>query len=267
MTEEPVQLEVFGDESTASNDRYAIYSMVGIKINAIPNAAKEIANLKAHFQLPNDERIHCRVIFSRHQREKTAWGKLSDSQIIDFMKCFIECMKPLGLLWSYGYVDMRDILNLPHPKKISGKFSSEIGREFSFAFGAKQAQQFAYSAAEMPYIQEFGNNVRFWCDQDSTKIEWFGRRKQPHNINRGVGMKAAIDLPSKAHKSMLEIADFFAYTASRHLCAEQKFGQNIFRKTHEIFNPRFSKLNIDPSLFGGDENTIDWLKKSQPFSE
>ncbi|MCB6182843.1 hypothetical protein LIN78_04675 [Leeia sp. TBRC 13508] len=252
---------VFGDESTASNDRFAIYSMIGGSQQTIRKTLLILQEYKMKYGIDSQEKLHCRVIFSKHQREKTSWGKLTDKQVLEFFRNLSEALLPVGLLWSYGYIDMREVLNNPKPEKMAGKFSTENGKEFSFDFKVKQAQQFAYSAAEIHFIQRYGTRFKIWCDQDKTKIEWFEGKKQPHNINRHIGVKGEVN-PPRELEPMLEIADLFAYTTSRHLSAIQSFGEHVFRNIHKKFNPKASKMNLDPSLFGGDIPTKEWLKSS-----
>jgi hypothetical protein len=256
---EDIVCEVFGDESTSRDNKHAIYSLVGFKPSEIELASLALSQAKEEFNVPTSARLHCRELFAGHQRGKTEWRALDSRKPVDFCRSLSSRLLTLNLYWSYGYVDLMELQGLPKPERMEGKFSTVNGREFSFTFGPKQAQKFAYAAAEIPFIQKFGSErLRFWCDKETTKIDWFFGKKQAHNINQGLGPKPLTELPN-AYAPMLEIADLFAYTANRHLSGSQQFGQHIFRTIHEKFHPIATKFNFDPSLFGSSISTKDWL--------
>jgi hypothetical protein len=256
---EGIVLEVFGDESTSRHNRHAIYSLIGLKPSEIELASQALKQAKKEFNVPTSARLHCRELFAGDKRKKTEWNVLDSRSPAEFCKCLSSELLTLGIFWSYGYVDLTELKNLPRPESMEGKFSTHEGPEFSFFFGAKQAQKFAYAAAEIPFIQKFGpERLRFWCDKDTTKIEWFFGKKQAQNVNQGLGSKPHTMLPV-AYAPMLEIADLFAYAANRHLSGGQEFGQHVFSTMHEKFHPMATKFNLDPSLFGSPIKTKDWL--------
>lgn len=221
-----------------------------------------LADVKKQFDVPNSARLHCRELFSGAQRAKTAWNTLDQKDTAEFCRKLSSDLLFLTPIWSYGYVDLLDHQKLPSPNLISGKFSSDIGREFSMRFGIKEGQRFAYSAAEIAIVQRFIKSVRFWVDQDRSKVHWFFSKKQAHNIHSGLGAPAQIALPED-YVPMLEIADLFAYTASRHLSGSQQFGQHVFRTIHKQFCPIISKMTMDPSLFGSEVSTKEWLQAAK----
>lgn len=260
MTE--IKCEAFGDESTSAGDRYAIYSIVGFSPKGVEVATSMLSNIKQHFGVPNSARLHCRVLFSGNQRAKTEWAALNPKHTAEVCRNLSMELLRLEPMWCYGHFDLSTLSSLPRPNLMSGKFSGDAGREFSMGFGMKQAQKYAYSAAELHFVQRFGDGVRFWIDKDDTKIDWFDGRKKAHNIHHGFGAPGQISLPP-AYAPMLEIADLFAYTASRHLSQSQQFGQQVFRMIHEKFRPITSKFTFDPSLFGSETSTKDWLRAHQ----
>ncbi|MFA6188971.1 MAG: hypothetical protein WC680_06795 [Sulfuricurvum sp.] len=254
---ENIECEVFGDEST-SDDRYGIYSLIGLYPSEVKVATLILEELKKEYNIPPTSKLHCRVLFSGDKRAKTEWKEFDGHKAIEFCKKLSSQLLSLNIFWSYGYVDLKELNHLPNPSKMEGKFSTDEGREFSFLFGVKQAQQFAYSAAEISFIKRFGTSTRFWCDKETTKIDWFFEKKQAQNIQKNLSNPPLTILPD-AYIPMLEIADLFAYTASRNLSVKQRFGQHTFRTIHEKFHPMANKFNLDPSLFGSDINTMDWL--------
>lgn len=255
MTLTEIKCEAFGDESSSANNRFAIYSFIGFSPKGVEAATSMLADVKKQFGVPDSARLHCRILFSGDQRAKTEWKRLCPK----FCRKLSSSLLPLTPIWSYGYVDLWDHQTLPSPNLMSGKFSSDIGREFSMRFGIKEAQRFAYSAAETQIALRFINSVRFWVDSDESKVDWFFGKKQAHNVHFGLGVPAQIDLP-KEYVPMLEIADLFAYTASRHLSGSQQFGQQVFRTIHKQFGPVISKMTMDPSLFGSEVSTKEWLQ-------
>ena len=255
---EVIECEVFGDESTSSNDRYGIYSLIGLKPLEVEYATLALEQAKIEYNIPITSKLHCRVLFSGDKRAKTEWKELDGKKSAEFCKNLSSRLLKLNIFWSYGYIDLMELSHLPKPKTMEGKFSTDEGRDFSFDFGVKQAQKFAYSAAEWPFIQKFGLRARFWCDKETTKIDWFFGKKQAQNIHGGISSPPKIIMP-ESYAPMLEIADLFAYTASRHLSGSQQFGQHVFRTIHEKFHPMANKFNLDPSLFGSDIKTQDWL--------
>jgi hypothetical protein len=255
-----IQCEAFGDESVSAGGRFAIYSFVGFEPRHIGSANAILAGVKEQFGVPSFARFHCRVIFREEQRAKTDWRVLSNRAPLEFCRILSSELLALKPLWSYGYVDLAELQALPHPELINGKFSSPDGQSFSMEFREKQAQKFAYGAAEIPFVMRFTQNVRFWADKDGTKIGWFKGKQQSHNIHSGVGTPAKIELPEE-FVPMLEIADLFAYAAGRHLSGIQSFGQHVFRTMHEQYEPMAQKMNLDPSLFGSDVSTKQWIEK------
>jgi hypothetical protein len=256
-----VKCEAFGDESSANN-RYAIYSFIGFSPKGVEAATSVLADVKEQFGVPNSARFHCRVLFSGDQRAKTEWNQLDPKDTAEFCRKLSSGLLHLTPLWSYGYVDFFHLQKLPSPNLMSGKFSTDIGREFSMRFGIKEAQKFAYAAAEAPIVLRFNDSARFWIDQEESKIDWFFNKKKAHNIHSGLGAPAKIVLP-KEYEPMLEIADLFAYTASRHLSDRQQFGQQVFRTIHKQFCPIASKMTLDPSLFGSEVSTKEWLQAAK----
>ncbi len=256
-----IRCEAFGDESESAGGRFAIYSLIGFEPKKIESAKAILTQLKEKFGVPVSERLHCYVLFKREAREKTKWRVLKDKDTAEVCRQLSEELFPLSPLWSYGYVDLHELQALPTPDKMVGKFSGETGQVFSMDFRMKQAQKIAYSAAEIPFVTRFAKDVRFWIDQDGTKIEWFMGRRKAHNIHAGVGEPASVQVPEE-YAPMLEIADLFAYAAGRHLSGTSSFGQHVFRTMHERYVPQANKLHLDPSLFGSEISTKEWMNSA-----
>lgn len=255
---ENIECEVFGDESTAKEDTYGIYSLIGLHPSKVKVATLILEQLKKEYNIPVTSILHCRILFSGDKRSKTEWKEFDGNKAKEFCNKLSSQLLPLNIFWAYGYVDLNELARLPNPSKMEGKFSTNEGKEFSISFGVKQAQQFAYAAAEISFIQKFGTRTRFWCDKEKTKIDWFFGKKQAQNIQKSISNPPQTILPDE-YMPMLELADLFAYTASRNLSGKQEFGQHTFRTIHEKFHPIANKVNLDPSLFGSDVSTKDWL--------
>lgn len=253
MTE--IKCEAFGDESTSANNRFAIYSFIGFSPKGVEAATSILADVKKQFGIPNSARLHCRVLFSGDQRAKTEWSELAPQDTAEFCRKLSSLLLPLTPIWSYGYIDLWDLSTHPNPNVINVKFPT---KEFSMSFTIKEAQKYAYGAAEAPIVLHFKDSVRFWIDQDKSKIDWYSGKKQAHNVHSGIGSPAQIVLPEE-YVPMLEIADLFAYTASRQLSGSQQFGQHTFRTIHEKFGHFTAKMTMNPSLFGSEVSMKEWL--------
>lgn len=256
-----IRCEAFGDDSESAGGQFAIYSLVGFEPGQIEPAKSILAQVKEKFGVPLSERLHCRVLFHQEQREKTGWQVLKGKDTAEVCRQLSEGLFPLRPLWAYGYVDLQELQALPTPDRMVGKFSGENGQTFSMEFRMKQAQKMAYSAAEIPFVTRFAKDVRFWIDQDGTKIGWFMGRRKVHNIHAGVGEPASVQVPEE-YIPMLEIADLFAYAAGRQLSGTSSFGQHVFRTMHERYVPQANKLHLDPSLFGGEISTKEWMNSA-----
>lgn len=256
-----IRCEVFGDESESAGGRFAIFSLVGFEPGKIAAATATLAQVKEEFGVPVSERFHAYVLFKKEEREKTGWRVLGDKAPAEVCRQLSEELFQLNPLWAYGYVDLHELQTLPSPDRMAGKFSGENGQTFSMNFRMKQAQKLAYGAAEIPFVTRFAKDVRFWIDQDRTKIEWFMGRRKAHNIHAGIGYQASAQLPEEL-VPMLEIADFFAYAAGRHLSSTPAYGEQVFRTMHERYVPQANQLHLDPSLFGGEVSTNDWLNST-----
>lgn len=256
-----IRCEAFGDESESAGGRFAIYSLVGFEPKEIESAKAILTQVKTKFGVPISERLHCYVLFRQEAREKTKWRAIKDKDTIEVCRQLSEKLLRLRPLWAYGYVDLQELQALPTPDKMAGKFSGQTGQAFSMDFRMKQAQKMAYSAAEIPFVTRFAKDVRFWIDQDGTRIGWFMGRRKAHNIHAGVGEPASVQVPEE-YIPMLEIADLFAYAAGRHLSGKSSFGQHVFRTMHEKYSPQANKLHLDPSLFGSEMSTKEWMNSA-----
>lgn len=243
--------DAFGDEGASANARFALFSFIAFQSSLIPTAVEILRRAKSRFGVPETARLHCRVLFSGMQRSKTEWKFLTSKQPIEIVKYLGVELLGLKPCWSYGYVDLKELGDLPSPEFMKFTFPSVDGApraEASMPFRDKQAQRFAYLAASLPLRNRL-SNVQFWIDQDASRVEWFNKKSgQAHNLNPLI--PASIDLPSEL-APMLEIADLFAYVAGRHLAGDERLGWTVFRSIHRRFGPLTTKFNFDPAVFGG----------------
>ncbi len=248
-----MRVEAFGDESVSLQGDIALYSFVGFSPASIPAALEILRRAKTRFRVPAAAKLHCRVIFSKMQRDKSEWCVLRKDDPVKLCKYLSTELLPLKPLWSYGWLDRRKLKQFERPDVMTISFPGTpeaAGRDMSTPFGEKLAQRFAYMAAGIPFQQEFGEQVRFWVDRDSTQVEWFDKKAQAHNLD--LLHKSSVDLPPE-YAGMLEIADLFAYASARHLEKSERLGWLVFRAMHRRYGPKTSEVNLYGSMFGSGD--------------
>lgn len=255
--------EAFCDEGRSGDGRYAVFSFVGFERAQIGRARDILARVKASFGVPAEARLHCRELFSGHARQKTAWRVLSPKQPVEVCRNLSTELLQLRPLWSYGYVDLHTVADAPKPLVMKGEFQTS-GTRYSMPFGVDQAHRFAYLAAGWPFRQRFAGSVRYWVDQNTTRIHWLnGTRGQAHNLNPIPPCSA--DVPDEL-RPLLEVADLFCYAAARCVSADKRFGQSTFAAMHRRYGPMVSNVSLDPSSFDPSVDRAEWLK-SKGISE
>jgi hypothetical protein len=255
-----VKCEVFGDEGTSANQRYALYSFIGFEPAKVERALAILSRTKERFGVSNAARLHCRELFAGERRAKTEWRVIKPKEPIEVCRYLTTELLSLRPLWAYGYLDMGALRELPDPTTMRTSFPARDGSpgvEDAMRFGDGQAQRFAYLAAGWTFQQRFWNTARFWVDQDTTKLDWLnGKKGQAHNLNPILPCSTALP---PGWSPMLEIADVFAYAAGRCLANDQRYGAGVFRTIHRRYGPIVSKMNMDPTAFGAEIDRAEWV--------
>ena len=248
-----IKCEVFGDEGTGANGRFALFSFIGFEPTKVQSALNTLDGTKQKFGVPSSARLHCRELFAGDKRTKTEWRVLKPKDPIEVCRYLNIELRQLRPLWAYGYVDMRVLQEFPNPTTMRISFpprEDSLGLEDVMPFGIGQAQRHAYLGAGWNYWQRFSGQARFWVDKDRTMLDWLnGKRGQAHNLN--LLLPCSVDLPPE-WMPMLEITDLFAYAAGRCLADDQRYGAGVFRAMHRRYGPVISKVTLDPTAFGAD---------------
>jgi hypothetical protein len=183
---------------------------VVVPIERVAEAEAAVAAAKLKVEVPAEEPIHCRVIFSGHGRRGTPWEKVSPENIEQTVVGICRQLQPITLQPVVCRIDRGAI-----PPGVSGEGSIFKGLE------AKGVASFAYTAVLGRLTDKLGKPVRAFMDPDTTKIPWGESRRQADRT-RSVFIdlipgEEPLQVEPVIEKSpkplLLQVADIYAYLA------------------------------------------------------
>jgi hypothetical protein len=83
----------FGDESVGPN--YASYGVILVAADKQDEANSILKVVKARHGASADDLLHCRILFSGQQRQKSPWAALSMSGVFDLYSDLMHDLNPL----------------------------------------------------------------------------------------------------------------------------------------------------------------------------
>ncbi len=197
---------LYGDESHFGNA--ITYGLVIVDAEKQSLVEVALSEVKGMFGGKPSDRIHCRELFNKHARAKTAWAHLSEKDILELMAVTGNYLRHAGATFNLGHVDRAHLppqLEIPLHGAVPFKIPAE----------PKQLAAFAYTVALAGVeVHEF----RLWIDPDHTKIEWGAGRRQASRMPVTLEGKMITPEPIDGAKPMLlDVADVLAYSAAHFL--------------------------------------------------
>lgn len=242
--------EVFGDESTCG--QVVVYGFVGFRPSDLDKALAAVNEVKLRFNGDENTEVHCRSLFAGQNRAKSGWAHLTGHR--PFFLCH-EIAKAVRAVGVKGLVSVTNKTGLPKRMELSFPNGTSKLAKVGHDLGDKQLQQYLYSACAAYLAQNVGTDkVKIWVDEDSTKIDWFNGNKQAKNIHQII-KPAGFD-PGK-YKSLLEVADLFAYAAARVHAKDRRLGRMYFKMIYNCFVPQVMHFNLAPDQWDPKGDTSD----------
>lgn len=247
MTERS-NFHIFGDESHFSGA--VVYALVIVKQKSQPMLEAEIQKVKKSFGLDPLTVIHCREIFNKHAKAKSALKGKSKNEVCELLSRVLATCTGTGASFWIGHVDGSKV---PDGLIFQVDGASDNHSNVLKLTDVKMKIQCAYNAAMGPVLHILGNGFcKAWLDGDTTKIEHFGKCRQAnslkpffpigHNDKRFVPTIVTGEKPA-----LIEVADILAYAAAHHLS-----------KTYTNDKPSFSamlngQIGYSEAVFEGPE--------------
>ncbi len=198
----------FGDES--EDHELFVYALAIFRPDHTDEARTVLANMKRSLGVPEDTRLHCRIIFSGQRRRGTPWANVNPPLIQDSVHALVTAVRRLDETPEIGVIERRRVPLLPsvpgHPHR---------------EWRPKETLGLAANAAIMGAVLRYGiDRVRVVIDHDETQIQrGLGHQRADATrgffIDVGQGREPERIEPIVKDDPLLEIADVYAYTMRR----------------------------------------------------
>lgn len=241
---------LYGDES--HSNEIVTYGFVTVPA---PNSAvldNAVKDAKARHGLPQDTRIHCRSLFNKDARAKTAFAQFSDADVLRFLNELMAASFEAGVRGWIGYLDSQKA-----PDTLLFESTRGAAPEKWDVSNLKNRMLFCYQAAIAPLTNMFPpSSVKAFVDGDKTKIPYFDKKRQADNLRSffPVEHKNTKFLPEAVHGSKplpLDLADVLAYAAARGLSKVALTNKNAFVSIVEAIDPGYSEVIFEVPSAGG----------------
>lgn len=233
-------LHLFGDESCF--DTAVVYAVVCVPSDRQAQVESAFAYVKECFGGSPASRVHCRELFAGSQRAKGPWAHLKYSELFELCAMTGNKLRLYGAKFRVGFIDDQP----------SGRTFKWRGALAPFPAGSKQLIPMAQLVALIDLQRRFGpENLKFWKDPDTTKIQWGNQRKQAGAIpfNLEGGQPLPVEPISGEKPVLLDVADILAYVASHSLCGADVRDKESFRHAYNAFTPELVRMEFHPQVF------------------
>lgn len=243
---------IFGDESIRGENIF--YGLVCVPINRLQLVENILGDVKIAFGGDSSSRFHCRELFHKDARRKSAWRRLSDKNALKLALSVTSRLAGLGIRTSVGHVKRPPI----------GEVIEGVGSIGGMTVkDSKQFIPFAYHVAVLPFMldPEFSGRCKLWIEPSGDFINWFGGQKKAlerlmkFNLldeNTGDVLRhfAPENVASKERPNLIDLADLLAYSSCRSICDVQGKNRHSDRVVYEIYksmSPNVGTMNLVPS--------------------
>lgn len=210
----------FGDDSAYKD--ILVYAYAVFHRHHIEKAERRLSRLKRKFKIPHDVPVHCRVLFSGHQREKIGLSHLSPIDVKKFIAKVIERMNTVPCWLRYSYCRVDELIDY-----------SEIypdDEELIFHYDPKAILGSLSQSCFLPHKGDMSlplaEDIEIFTSSDKTKVKFVNNKKRRADrlcsgfTAVGTREKKTVKLvPTVVEKecSLLQVADVFAYICSHAL--------------------------------------------------
>lgn len=241
---------VYGDESVSRS--LVIYAVVICPEDSISIVEETLFSLKAQYGVDPSNRFHCRELFHKDSRRKSAYKNLSEPQVHQMALDLTCVLGGKGLKTTIGIVD----------SSIIGRAILPVGDTEEFKLSdVKQLIPFAFQGAIGPLLFNpvYRNRLKLWVDPDSSLVRWWGKRRQAARLlSTGELISPRMPIIDKlqpepfeenSRPKGLEIADLVAYSSARSLAKQGKKYDYVFDEILRLIGPARYPLKWDESSF------------------
>lgn len=235
----------FGDDSQFGDT--LVYAFVIVHRDRAPQVRTHLHELKQRFKIPASEGLHCRVLFSGHQRKKAGLGHLSPQDVRSLIAEAVTIINEgpvlirfaVGTLAEFGRA-LGNQIEMQHesdgsitrlPVKLDPKGLLGILMQMCFAV--------ASDGSNGPNASQ----CQIFASKDPTKVEFIGSKRQRadamysgfNDIGAPTGnvfqlMPTTVD---PASEQLLQLADIAAYICSH--STDESDANSFFREQRGRF--------------------------------
>lgn len=249
-----LDIEVVGDESCGQ--KAITYGVLVGQRSRMDSALSKMLEIKKNRGQMSEDKLHCRDLFHPHARAKTAWSRLSQSDVFDLYREVATMIRECGLR-TIAAVAMKKCFPTEIPSGVMKDNSGNLGPTTRrVPLGDKQLAAFCAQGALVPIGRDYGKqHIHFWADTDTTPMPWFDGNRQatraidPTFIDIGAGQEPprfGLSQITARERPLLELADFIAYTVQRTACVELTPNGKEFKGLVQILDPTIVRMGIAP---------------------
>lgn len=253
MESQARKVVLFGDEGSSS--AVATYGLIAILESDLRAVARLIDAAKSTLKATFDEPLHCRVLFHRDRRLKSAFCRATETDVHRACVNLIAGSAALPSNFYFGLVDRKNAPKILHfcfgtddTKIVRLKLKLELPHLQHFAYGGAAAK--ACDTLKYPVIQVL-------ADENRSMVQWFNQRSQAARIMETISMDATlpnwpkITLANDKDHPGLQLADVLTYFGTRQL-VDRRFAETFDLIRHKS---RFMGMKFDGQVYRPYEPT------------
>lgn len=246
-----IAYHVFGDESIRGEDIF--YGLVCVPITRLQQVESILGDVKEAFGAERSTRFHCRELFHKDARRKSAWRHLSDKAALDLALAVTSRLAGFGIRTCVGHVKRPPIGHVIEGVGSVGGMTIKHSKQFI---------PFAYTGAAGPLMwdSEFAGRCKLWIEPSGDLINWFGGQKRAiegllktnwFDEKTGAVLTHIVpeNVSSRVRPPLLDLADLLAYSSCRSICDGQRKNRHSDRTIYAIYksmNPNVGTMNLVP---------------------
>jgi hypothetical protein len=245
-----IAYHVFGDESIRGDNVFC--GLVCIPVTSLQVVEDTLGNIKEEFGATRGTRFHCREIFHKDARRKSAWSHLSDKAALDIALTVASRLAGLGIRTCVGRVQRPPL----------GQAIEGVGGIAGMIIkDSKQMIPFAYLGAAAPLMwdPEFSGRCKLWIEPSGDFIAWFGGQKRSlerliecnyldEHTAEVLQRLVPENIVSRERPPLLELADLLTYSSSRAISdaaqGKKRLSDQAIFSIYKSMNPNVGTMHL-----------------------
>lgn len=241
---------LYGDES--HSNEIVTYGFVIIPAKNVAAVEQALKDAKSRYGLAQETRVHCRCLFNRDARAKTAFAKFSVEDVLRFLEELMAVSFKAGARGWVGYLNTQKA-----PDRLLFESNCRAAADRWEVTNLKNRMLFCFQAASAPLTHMFPpSSIKAMVDGDKTKIPYFEKKQQVDKLRSffPVEHNNAQFFPEAVHGSKplpLDLADVLAYAAARGLSKTVHTNKSAFVSIVKMIDPGYSEVIFEMPSVGG----------------